>query len=136
MTSATEMEEFISLWALASEVVLTENEDEIRWRWTSNGHYTARSVYKAQLNGSYCTFDALAIWKVITEGKHRFFVWLLVQGKILTADKLLVRNWPCNSTTVCDQEFETAKHLCLQCVFAQEVWVLVAAWSDVIVQVS
>jgi hypothetical protein len=31
---------------------------------------------------------------------------------------------------LCDQEDETAGHLCLQCVFAQEVWVLVAAWSD------
>jgi hypothetical protein len=81
--------------------------------------------------GSYCTFDAMAIWKAKTEGKHRFFAWLLVQRKILTADKLLARNWPRNPMCpLCDQEDETAGHLCLQCVFAREVWVLVAAWSD------
>jgi hypothetical protein len=37
-------------------------------------------------------FDALAIWKAKYESKHRFFAWLLVQRKIITADKLLVRN--------------------------------------------
>jgi hypothetical protein len=29
------------------------------------------------------------IWKDHAEGKHKFFAWLLVQRKILTADKLL-----------------------------------------------
>jgi hypothetical protein len=31
---------------------------------------------------------------------------------------------------LCDQENETADHLCLHRVFAQEVWVLVAEWYD------
>lgn len=64
-----------------------------------------------------------------TESKHHFFAWLLVQKKILTADKFLARNWSCNLTcSLCDQEAETAEHLCLQYVFAHEVWVLVAVW--------
>jgi hypothetical protein len=50
----------------------------------------------------------MAIWKAKTEGKDRFFAWLLVQRKILTADKLLARNWPCNPMCpLCDQEDET-----------------------------
>jgi hypothetical protein len=81
-------------------------------------------------------FDSMAIWKAKTEGKHRFFTWLLVQNRILTADNLSVRNWPCNPMCpMCDQHLETADHLCLQCVFAQGVWVLVAHWSDGVVQV-
>jgi hypothetical protein len=28
------------------------------------------------------------------EGKHRFFAWLLLQSKLLTADKLLLHNCP------------------------------------------
>jgi hypothetical protein len=60
----------------------------------------------------------------------------MVQNKILTVDKLQARNWPCNPTCpLCDQAPETADHLCLQCVFAQEVWVLVSAWSDGAVRV-
>jgi hypothetical protein len=41
MTTATEMAEFVSLWALISEVVLTEEEDAIRWKWTKNGQYSS-----------------------------------------------------------------------------------------------
>lgn len=60
------------------------------------------------------------------EGKHRVFAWLLVQNKLLTADKLLARNWPCNPICpLCDQVEETAAHICLHCVFAQKVWLLI-----------
>jgi hypothetical protein len=53
-----------------------------------------------------------------------------VQSKILTADKLLARNWMCDPRCIlCDQTPETAVHLCLQCVFAREVWHLVSSWS-------
>jgi hypothetical protein len=100
---------------------------------------TTRQSLHAELKliGSYCTFDALAIWKAKTEGKHRFFTWLLVQRKILAADKLLARNWrPRNPVCpLCDREPETAEHLCVQCVFAQEVWFLVATWSEDALQV-
>jgi hypothetical protein len=36
--------------------------------------------------------------------------------------------------SLCDQEEETAEHLCLRCVFAQEVWCLVAGWLDGLIQ--
>jgi hypothetical protein len=47
----------------------------------------------------------------------------------LTVDHLLTRNWPCNPICVlCDQAFETTSHLCLECVYAREVWELVSRW--------
>jgi hypothetical protein len=108
----------------------------ITWKWTAHGLYTAKSAYAAQLAGSYCTFDSMAIWRAKTEGKHRFFAWLLVQYKILTADKLLARGWPCQpNCSLCDQEEETAEHLCLPCVFAQEVWMLVSQWTGGLISI-
>jgi len=81
--------------------------------------------------GSYCSFNSQAIWKAKTEGKHRFFAWLLVQGRIQTADVLLPKGVQCNPICcLCDQEPETAAHLCLHCCFAQEVWWQVHLWSD------
>jgi hypothetical protein len=107
MNTADETAELVSLWALVSEVQLTEEEDEIKWKWTNHNLYTTKSAYMAQFNGSYYTFDALAIWKAKTEGTHHFFAWLLVQHKILTPDKLLARNWPCDPMcSTCDQELE------------------------------
>jgi hypothetical protein len=59
-----------------------------------------------------------------------------VQNKILTADKLQVRNWPSDPICrLCDQELETAQHLCLNCVYAQELWHLVSGWTNGRVQV-
>lgn len=136
MTTAEELAEMESLLMLLSEVHLTNREDKFVWKWTADGVYTAKSAYNAQLIGSHCTFVASAIWKAKTEGKHRFFTWLLVQEKILTADQLLARNWTCNPICpLCDQVQESAQHLCLSCVYAQEVWVLVNRWSEGLVMI-
>jgi hypothetical protein len=126
----------IHLWSLIDQVVLTEQEDEIKWRWTSNGVYSAKSAYQAQFHGSYNTFDNKSIWSAKVEDKHHFFAWLLIQCKILTADKLTARNWPCSpQCPLCAQEPETAEHLTLHCVFTREVWVLVSSWTQGLVKV-
>jgi hypothetical protein len=130
MSRVEEMAEFIYLWLLIQEVQLTQQEDFLVWRWTNDGTYSSKSAYEAQFQGSYCTFNCTAIWKAKVEGKHRFFAWLLLQSKVLTADNLMIRNWPCNQTCgLCDQAFETAQHISIQCVFMQQVWVLVSWWT-------
>jgi hypothetical protein len=97
----------------AKNVQLNTAPDEIRWRWTADGMYTSKLAYRIQSQGSFCSFNAKALWSANAEGKHKFFGWLLLQRKILTADKLLIRNWPCNPVCIfCDQELETAVHLC------------------------
>jgi len=131
MENVQQMAEFIQLWNHIEGVQLNDQEDCIRWIWTENGVYSSKSAYLAQFKGSYSAFKAKSIWKAHAEGKHKFFVWLLIQAKILTADKLSQRNWPCNPVCVlCDQEPETAIHLCLKCPFALEVWELVRSWTN------
>jgi hypothetical protein len=80
---------------------------------------------------SYSTFRGENIWQAEAEGKHKFFGSLLVQCKILTADNLLARHWPCNPIcTLCNQEQESASHLILHCTFAQQVWERMEAWTQ------
>lgn len=70
------------------------------------------------------------------DGKHRFFAWLMIQCKILTADKLLIRNWPCDPLCqLCLQEHETASHLILHCVYAKEVWMRMSQQTQGLLQV-
>jgi hypothetical protein len=71
------MAELVTIWTLIMDVQLSDDEDTIRWKWTGHGQYTTRSAYKAQLAGSLCTFNCMAIWKSKTEGKHHFLAWLL-----------------------------------------------------------
>ena len=81
-------------------------------------------------------FKEMTSGRLMQKEKHKFFAWLWVQSKILTADKLTKRNWPCDPVCqLCDQEQETVVYLCLECVYAQEVWPMVRDWSAGIVQV-
>ena len=89
-----------------------------------------------------CNSQELSVTSVQTLfGKLRqkentsFFAWLLVQCKILTADKLAARQWPCNQICVlCNQEQETAAHLILHCSFALSVWQKMQIWTQQLVQ--
>jgi hypothetical protein len=93
MSTVAEMVEFVELWDRVQQVQFTDNQDQMFWRWTANGEYTAKSAYNIQFSGSYTRVDSQVLWKAPMEGKHKFFAWLLVHNKILTADKMLQRNW-------------------------------------------
>ena len=71
MSTAEEIAEFVSLWFLVQNVQLTDSEDEIRWKWTADGNYTAKSAYNIQFSGAYCTFDAKAIWRAVLLTQRR-----------------------------------------------------------------
>lgn len=135
MTTIDQMAELIGLWGLLLDVHLNDQEDVIKWKWTVDGNYSAKSAYNVQLKGSYCSFDSKAIWGARVQGKHRVFAWLLVQSKILTADKLMTRNWPCNPVcSLCEQAQESAVHMVLHYAYAKEVWWLVSVWTEGLVQ--
>ena len=136
MESVNEMANFITLWDLVQSVQLTEEPDTIRWKWTSHGDYSAKTAYNIQFAGSHSQFQGSTIWKAEAEGKHKFFAWLLVQSKLLTADNLSKRQWPCDPMcSLCSQEQETADHLILHCCFAKEVWHLMARWTQNLVKI-
>ena len=80
MQSVSEMADFVSLWDVVQDIQLTDQPDQITWKWTANGEYTSKSAYSAQFLGSYRNFHGQYIWKAESEGKHKFFAWLLVQS--------------------------------------------------------
>jgi hypothetical protein len=109
MSSAEEIAEFVILWDQVQNVQLSDSPDEFRWRWTADGNYSAKSAYSIQFQGSLSTFNSKALWTANAEGKYRLFVWLLVQNRIPTADRLLTRNWSCNPICIlCDQDLKRA----------------------------
>ena len=67
------------------------------------------------------------IWRAWAPAKHKFFAWLLAQKRIMTADRLLARQWP-NSyfCPLCRRNLETAVHLMLQCPWTVSLWDLAA----------
>ena len=107
------------------------NQMEVDSAW----RVLAKRAYNIQFAGSHSQFVGASIWKAEAEGKHRFFAWLMVQSKLLTADNLIKRQWPCDPIcSLYSQEQETADHLILQCCFAKEVWHLASLWTQDLVK--
>jgi hypothetical protein len=62
---------------------------------------------------------------------------LLLQNRKWTAERLRARGLADDDRcSLCDQEFETARHLALQCPYAKEVWAQFATTSPKAVQIA
>jgi hypothetical protein len=131
LNSVEELRDFLLVAAIVAEVNLDPLQpDSISWIWTSDGTYTAKSAYKAQFIGSFSKFTTTKIWKAYAEPKCTMFSWLVLHGKILTADRLAIRGWPHDPICqLCLRAPETACHLCKDCPFTSKVWSTVHGWS-------
>jgi hypothetical protein len=64
-----------------------------------------------------------AIWKWKIQLKIKLFIWLAVEGKILTWDTLQSRGWEGPGLCyLCNQESENIDHLFQHCPFTKSVW--------------
>lgn len=114
---------FIDLWHRIQGVNLSDQPDDIEWKWNDSKSYIAATVYDAQFIGTIAKPELNALWKAKVEGKIKFFGWLLSQNRLPTADRLRARGCEHNDTcSLCDQTIETAAHLICGCPFAKEVW--------------
>jgi hypothetical protein len=121
------LEEYILLYLALSTVVLSDQRDQIVWRWTSNGQYTASSAYSCQFAGAVTPFPSRDIWKAFAEPKCVFFAWLILHNKTQTVDNLLKKNWHgATECSLCLSQQETTAHLLTQCNFSEALWNLAA----------
>jgi hypothetical protein len=128
---ADQLHNFIMVASILADVALDPLQpDSISWLWTNDGCYSAKLAYKAQFIGSFSRFRTKKIWKAYAEPKCTMFSWLVLHRKILTADRLAIRDWPHDLICqLCLRALETTCHLCKDCPFTFQVWNLVHAWS-------
>ena len=130
--TGAEFREYANLWEQIS--LLERNldiDDEIIWRWTSDGNYTTKSAYRIQFVGHTRRQSITPIWKAKAEPKCKFFAWILLHKKILTANNLEKRGWPHDPLCkLCNTTLETPKHLCKDCPFTCAVWVEQVNWLN------
>ena len=124
------VEEFISLWTCLQEVsVQSANEDRINWLQTADGQYTARSTYRMQFLGMASSMTAKITWKTKAPPKCRFFIWLMLQNRVWTAARLMLRQWPNEYFyQLCVRNLETVSHLFQECGYLRSVWDKVGSW--------
>jgi hypothetical protein len=88
ISSTTEIHPFVQLWSRVRAVLLSDQPDDIQWRLAGSGQYSSRSAYNVQFHGSFADHDWQRVWKTKAENKCKFFGWLILQSRLLTADRV------------------------------------------------
>eukprot|EP00253_Pinus_taeda_P008935 PITA_08935 len=108
--------------------------DGLRWD-PSGSTYTIKSGHHHICNGIYQT-PLWNHWKIIWKSevipKIKFFIWLLLKGKVLTAENLSKRgiNGPSRCPNCCTAE-ETMFHLFIDCPFARRCWTKMSSLGNI-----
>jgi hypothetical protein len=75
-----EIHQFVALWQQLHSFHLTDGDDEIVGKFSSNGSYSSRSAYKIQFVGTFPYFEWTHIWQAKVENKCKVFSWLILQN--------------------------------------------------------
>ncbi|XP_073367970.1 uncharacterized protein [Aegilops tauschii subsp. strangulata] len=121
---ANEMAQFLALWQRVTDTQLVEGEDDrTTWSWEQNRNFSARSAYAANFMGLQRSPTVDFTWKSSAPLHCCFFLWLAIQNRCWTSDRLAKRGLPHqDACPFCDQHEESIQHLLLGCVFARPVW--------------
>lgn len=131
MNSEEQLTKFFQIWDKVQVVTLEPRKDKVVWNLTANGVYSCTSAYEAQFFTRIHKPELSRVWRGMVEGKVRFYLWLLLQNRNWTADRLQARGWPHDALcSLCDQELETTNHLSLHCSFAKVIWDLFRRSTD------
>jgi hypothetical protein len=123
MNNEEQLDQFVALWTALQNVALSTEIDRISWHITADGKYLASSAYYVQFYGRIRQPHPDHVWRIRAGGNVKIFLWLTLQNRNWTAERLRARNLPHDDCcSLCDQEFETAAHLALNCSYAKQVW--------------
>lgn len=130
--TAAVLHDYFKLWEIIDSVPLDltqHGNDEIIWTQSANGIYSAKSAYDLQFLGSQPSELPVLVWSVWAPPRVKVFMWLLLQHRIWTADRLQRRGWPNDYfCPLCVRNLETVQHLFVECAEVQELWARVATW--------
>ncbi|XP_075099242.1 uncharacterized protein LOC142176077 [Nicotiana tabacum] len=103
-----------------------------RYRLTSTGVYSINRSYMELRNDHPKLANAKLIWTSVAQPKHRFIMWLTIQNRLLTRERLGKLNIPLEESSYClcdNQVTESADHLFNGCPWFQEVKKGVEQWT-------
>ena len=121
------LSDYLHIWDLVEGTVLQPRTQYRHvWKLSSTGCYSSKSAYNAMFVGSIKFSPSKRIWKTWAPANCKFFIWLAVNNRCWTSDRLAKRGMPHQpACPLCDQAPETINHLLASCVFVREVWALV-----------
>uniref|UniRef100_A0ACD5YJN0 Uncharacterized protein n=1 Tax=Avena sativa TaxID=4498 RepID=A0ACD5YJN0_AVESA len=124
------IEQFYKLWERLANINLDQHTpDDITWKLTRDGCYSAKSAYNMQYLGQVNSLMLNMVWKPWATPKCKTFAWLVLQNRVWTVDRLTRRGWPnCDRCKLCSQTQESASHLLFKCRYSMRVWNKLKDW--------
>jgi hypothetical protein len=105
--------------------------DQAVWRPTEDDVFSVRSAYQLHFIAMTKFACAKPISKSKAPMKCKFFMWLAVHHRCLTANNLARRGWPHSpSCPLCSSANEDCTHLFVRCCFTQQVWARLQVWAN------
>ena len=119
-------EEMMAKWGeirgIAESIHFTEEDDQMIWKYESNGIYSSKSMYAiVNFRGVKPVFLP-SLWDLKIPPRVQVFLWLFSQNKIMTRDNLRKRGIPKKLECEMCTEIETVYHLFFECVVAKSLW--------------
>jgi hypothetical protein len=105
------------------DLSITATDDIWYFNWGSN--FSTKKVYK-ELIGNHSPPDCItSIWKTCNIPRHKFFAWLLLNGRLNTKEMMKHKHFyvefsDCILCETCPEE--TNMHLFFECTFSQSFW--------------
>jgi hypothetical protein len=115
----------VQLWEVLDNVERNVNvADQVTWKGTESGVYTAKSTYNLLCQGRTLDGNHKQIWKTFAPLKCKIFIWLALKRRLWTADRrfrhgLAANTEPCYT---CLQAEDTVDHILVHCPHSRVVW--------------
>jgi hypothetical protein len=107
-----DIEQYLQLCEVIESFQLPNSNDQHVWIFSNDGLYTSKPAYRVFFIGAESFEPWKRIWKSWAAPKCKTFVWLAINNKCWTADRLKKRGLDHPENCVlCDQEDETVQHI-------------------------
>jgi hypothetical protein len=113
---------WLEIVQIASTIMFSDVEDNLIWKFNSNGIYSSQSLYMIINFRGVTPVHSPSIWTLRIPPRVQFFLWLLTNNKNPTRDNLAKRQKAEDKTCLFCEEIETSQHLFFDCAVAKEIW--------------
>jgi zinc-binding in reverse transcriptase len=126
--SLIEMDNLLGI--TASVVLLPDQVDLIKWRWSKDKKFTVHSFYLRLNDGGLLSKDFETVWHSKIPFKIQIFMWLVRKNRILTKVNLKNRGWSRNAWCIFYGEEESTDHLFVNCSYIMCIWRWIALYNN------
>lgn len=90
---------------------LSEEEGQLLWSFTSSGKYSVQTLHAVINHRGVVPRFISVVWKIVIPPRVQFFLWLLLDNRLLTRHNLAKRQTVNDPSCIFCAENESISHL-------------------------